>query len=128
MSAIQEADLVVSTSRWEANSVVLLEAMAAGTPWVSTDVGSARDNAGGIVVGSIGEMAETIRVLLGDPDQRRSLGEAGRARVRAMHNWDMIVDQYEDLYRTLIAQRHKGLGERQSKPAQVQERLALSKD
>jgi L-malate glycosyltransferase len=128
VSAIQEADLVVSTSRWEANSVVLLEAMAAGTPWVSTDVGSARDNAGGIVVNSAGEMAEAIRVLLGDPGQRRSLGEGGRTRVRAMHNWDMIVDQYEDLYRTLISQRNQGLGERESRPAQVQKRLAVHKD
>ena len=44
VSAIREADIVVSTSRKEANSIVLLESMAARTPWVSFDVGSAREN------------------------------------------------------------------------------------
>jgi L-malate glycosyltransferase len=105
VSAIQEADVVVSTSRWEANSVVLLESMAAGTPWVSTDVGSARENAGGIVVSSVGEMADALTMLLADSDRRKSLGREGRMRAREKHDWELVTDQYEDLYETAIRRR-----------------------
>jgi len=98
VSAIQEADMLVSTSRWEANSLVLLESMAAGTPWVSFDAGMARRNAGGIVVDTLDEMAIGVTELLQNLDRRKSLGRAGRARVAANHDWDAITDQYELLY------------------------------
>jgi glycosyltransferase involved in cell wall biosynthesis len=103
VSAIQEADLLVSTSRWEANSLVLIESMAAGTAWVSTDVGSARELTGGVVVGSSEEMAEAIRILLRDRDRRRSLGDAGRSRVKERHSWDAITSQYESLYQEVTS-------------------------
>jgi L-malate glycosyltransferase len=102
VSAIQEADLVVSTSKWEANSLVLLESMAAGTPWVSFDVGSARENVGGVVADNIDEMAKIVTELLRAPDRRKSLGKAGRARVAANHNWESITDHYEQLYESVI--------------------------
>jgi glycosyltransferase involved in cell wall biosynthesis len=105
ISAIQEADVLVSSSTWEANSVVLLESMAAGTPWVSTDVGSARELAGGVVVRCLSEMVEEVGGLLADSGRRRSLGTAGRARAVQRHDWETVVDQYEDLYQSAIRSR-----------------------
>jgi glycosyltransferase involved in cell wall biosynthesis len=105
VSAIREADLMVSTSRKEANSLSLLESMAAGVPWVSFDVGSARENAGGIVVRDLDEMSQVVTELSGNPELRRKLGNAGRAQVIAKHDWDGIVDQYEQLYETAVAGR-----------------------
>lgn len=99
VSAIQEADLLVSTSRWEANSVVLLESMAAGTPWVSLDVGSARENAGGVVVSTVDEMAAAVVELLRDSGCKKGLGHEGRLRAEERHDWQSIVQQYEDVYR-----------------------------
>ena len=107
VSAIQEADLLVSTSRWEANSVVLLESMAAGIPWVSPDVGSARENAGGIVVDTVDQMADAVTKLLGDPERRRSLGREGRLRAKERHDWESIVGRYEDLYRRVTSKEDK---------------------
>lgn len=107
VSAIQEADLVVSTSRLEANSLVLLESMAAGTPWVSFDVGTARQNVGGVVADNLDEMAKVVTELLRDPQRRKSLGSAGRARVAANHDWDSITEQYEQLYEGAIEQSCK---------------------
>jgi len=98
VSSIQEADVVISTSRWEANSVVLLESMAAGTPWISTDVGSARENAGGVVVSTLQEMVAAAARLLTDPVLRQRLGEEGRARAVAKHDWRKVAAQYEELY------------------------------
>lgn len=103
VSAIKEADLLVSTSRWEANSVVLIESMAAGTPWVSLDVGSARENAGGVVARNVHEMAEAVTALLQDPERRRTLGQEGRRRVAERHDWRSIVSQYENLYLQVCA-------------------------
>lgn len=105
VSAIQEADLIVSTSHWEANSLVLLESMAAGTAWVSTDVGSARENAGGIVARSQKEMADAAAQLLHDGSQRKALGAAGHARALERHDWKQITDEYEQLYQDVIGRR-----------------------
>jgi len=105
VSAIKEADLLVSTSKWEANSVVLIESMAAGTPWVSTDVGSAREQTGGIVATSITEMVEAIRRLLQDRNLREAMGEAGRTRAQQRHGWDTIAEQYERAYNEAILNR-----------------------
>ena len=102
VSAIQEADVVVSTSKWEANSLVLLESMAAGTPWVSFDVGSARENAGGAVAGGLKQMANTVAEFCRDPNRRESLGRAGRARAAAKHDWESITDRYERLYESVV--------------------------
>jgi glycosyltransferase involved in cell wall biosynthesis len=105
VSAIQEADLLVSTSRWEANSVVLIESMAAGTPWVSTDVGSAREQTGGIVATSSTEFGGAIRNLLRDANLRKTMGEAGRLRAQQKHAWDTIAEQYERVYLEAVSKR-----------------------
>ena len=102
ISAIQEADVIVSTSTWEANSVVLLESMAAGTPWVSFDVGAARENAGGVVVRNSDEMAAAVMGLLQDPARRAALGAAGRSRARTNHDWDTLADEYERVYESAV--------------------------
>ena len=105
VSAISEADLMVSTSIKEANSLAILESMAAGVPWVSFDVGSARENSGGVVVRDLDEMRQVVVELLRSPDLRRILGDAGRAQIVANHDWDKIVDQYEKLYENAAGQR-----------------------
>jgi len=107
VSAIQEADLLVSTSKWEANSVVLIESMASGTPWVSTDVGSAREQAGGIVATSAIEFGEAIRKLLGDPSLRETMGEEGRTRAQQRHAWNTIAEQYERIYCEAVSSRRE---------------------
>jgi L-malate glycosyltransferase len=105
VSAIQEADVLVSTSHLESYSLVLLESMASETPWVSFDVGTARQNVGGIVTSNLDEMANVVIELLKDPERRKSLGSAGRARVAANHDWDSITRQYERLYESAVGQR-----------------------
>jgi len=104
VSAIKEADVMVSTSGKEANSLVLLESMAAGVPWVAFDVGSARINAGGVVVGNLDEMKDVVTGLLRNARLRKQLGNAGRAQIAAKHNWCRIVDEYEQIYASAVSQ------------------------
>lgn len=80
VSALKEADVVAITSRREACPIVAIEAMAAGTPWVSFDVGNVRENVGGFVVRDEQEMQEKVLLLLADGELRQELGESGRRR------------------------------------------------
>ena len=107
VSAVQEADLVIIASRREASPLVMLESMAAGTPWVSFDVGCVRENVGGVVVNSPQEMVTTTLKLLGDSDQRHKLGQNGRACVTRKHDWESITTQYEDCYKATAKTRKR---------------------
>ena len=48
-----------------------------------------------------------FRILLADPDRRRTMGEAGRARARAEFDWRVVIGRYQDLWRELAARRAK---------------------
>jgi glycosyltransferase involved in cell wall biosynthesis len=101
--AIAAAAVFLLASRIEAAPLVILEAMAAGTPWVSYDAGNVRELAGGIVVGDRDEMATAAaRVLDGVAD---GLGEQGRAAWQAGHRWPELVERYERLLLDAAARR-----------------------
>ena len=95
VSAVQEADVVLITSSREASPLVALECMAAGTPWVSMDVGCVRENSGGVVVSSAEEMVSVTLELLNDPQRREQLAREGRKAAIERHNWDRIAELYE---------------------------------
>jgi glycosyltransferase involved in cell wall biosynthesis len=105
VSAIKEADVFVCTSTREANPIVLLESMAAGTPWIAFDVGSVRHNRGGCVVADEEELASTLSRLLSQPAVRRELAADGTRRVREQHSWDAIAKQYLALYSETLERR-----------------------
>lgn len=107
VSAIKEADVLLLTSprTREASPIVILEAMAAGTPWLSFGGGCIRENAGGLIVSDLDEMVEKLYMLLGDRELRDSLGDAGQRQIMEKHSWDVIVRQYERLYRDVVARR-----------------------
>jgi L-malate glycosyltransferase len=104
VSAVKEADIFVLTSAWEASPLVILEAMAAGTPFVTFDTGCVREHAGGLVVTSLPEMVEAARELLLNPELRRRLGEQGKARIAERHDWEVIATAYENLYARLATE------------------------
>jgi glycosyltransferase involved in cell wall biosynthesis len=108
VAAYKQADVFALTSRREASPLVILEAMAAGLPWVSFDVGNVRDHRGGMVVKNFDEMVSWTARLLGDEGLRVELGAAGREQARAHHSWEKIVDQYEQLYCKLFYDKHRG--------------------
>jgi len=112
VSAVRQADVVLVTSSREASPLVVLESMAAGTPWVSMDLGCVRENSGGVVVSSPGEMVSVTLELLKDPQRREQLGHEGRAAAIERHNWDRIAETYEKqcFLVTQAAGRQKGIG------------------
>lgn len=91
------ADLLVVPSVLESFGMPIVEAMAAGLPVVATRAGGIPEivehGRTGLLVSRNDPkaMAESIMALLDDPDQRRAMGRAGRARVESYFTWDHVV-------------------------------------
>jgi glycosyltransferase involved in cell wall biosynthesis len=97
---IAAADLFLFTSRVECAPLVILEAMAAGRPWVSYDVGNVSELAGGIVASSFQELVAAAREVL--DGSRPGLGPQGRQAWEASHRWEDIVPRYESAFTEVL--------------------------
>ncbi len=99
--ALAAADLFMFTSRIESGPLVILEAMVAGTPWISLDVGHASQLAGGIVVSELSEVVGVAEQIL--DGHHPQLGPQGHEAWNANHRWENIVASYESAFEELLA-------------------------
>jgi len=53
----------------------------------------------------IGQTADAIAALATNPELRRSMGQAGRARAREVYDWAVVYRQYQALWAELNARR-----------------------
>jgi rhamnosyl/mannosyltransferase len=104
------ADLFVlpATHTSEAFALVQVEAMASGVPVVCTELGTGTswvnvDGQTGLVVQPRNPPALTVAInqLLADPDHRRVLGEAARARAMEF-SVDKLIEHVLEVYQSLI--------------------------
>jgi glycosyltransferase involved in cell wall biosynthesis len=100
-SAIAAADLFLFTSQVECAPLVILEAMAAATPWVSYDVGNVSELAGGLVAANPRELRCAAEEIL--DGGRAELGAEGHAAWAAEHRWEAIVGQYESVFQRVLS-------------------------
>lgn len=94
--ALADADLFLFTSRVECAPLVILEAMAAGIPWVSYDVGNVSELPGGMVAGDFTELLDAAEQIL--DGSHPELGARGREAWDANHRWESIVARYESVF------------------------------
>ncbi len=103
----QAADLFVlpSSHRSEAYGIVLLEAMAAGAPLITTELGTGtswinQHGQTGLVVPprDAGALAQAINQVLADPVQRRNMAAAAQARAQAEFDLPLLVDRVFAVY------------------------------
>jgi rhamnosyl/mannosyltransferase len=106
------ADVFVlpSNSRAEAFGIVLLEAMAAGLPCITTELSTGtsyvvQGGVTGFVVPprSPYELAQAINGLLADSELRRTMGAAGQRRVLREFTVEKMAARIEAVYREVLA-------------------------
>ncbi|SFS94911.1 N-acetyl-alpha-D-glucosaminyl L-malate synthase BshA [Marininema halotolerans] len=106
---ISLADLLILPSSKESFGLVALEAMACGVPTVGSNAGGipevVADGETGFLsnVGDVDAMADHAIRLLTDSELYQTFSENGRARAREHFCAEKIANQYEDLYRRVIA-------------------------
>jgi glycosyltransferase involved in cell wall biosynthesis len=102
------ADIFLLTSISEGIPLTVIEAMAAGLPVVSTEVGGvaevALDETTGLLApaGDDAALAEKVLRLANDPTLRRRLGQQGRERARAVFAESQMHARYDELYREML--------------------------
>lgn len=78
---------------------LLLDAMACGEPFVSTDVRCVAELPGGVTVAHERDLAPTLCALRADSDHRAKLGSQGSAATRTEYHREIEIDTYNRLLR-----------------------------
>jgi glycosyltransferase involved in cell wall biosynthesis len=109
---IATSDLLVFSSKWEGLSIAALEALACGTPVVSTAAAGMNSllgtGAGVVVEGGPEALAGAIVALLLDDDRRAAMGSVGRQLVEEEFSRPAMLDSFIELYEALIRARRRG--------------------
>ena len=103
------AAVSVIPSLEEGFGIPAAEAMGCEVAVVASDAGGlpevVENGVTGLVVprGDSAALAKAIGSLLADPERRREMGQAGRARALRLFDWDRSAEQFEELYREVAA-------------------------
>jgi glycosyltransferase involved in cell wall biosynthesis len=108
---LRNSDMLVATSDHEGCPNVILEAMAAGLPVITTPAGDAgrivQDDVTGYVVAmsDVHGLAERMVSLALSPDLRAQLGSAGRNRVQSQYGFEGHATRILGIYRKIAQQQ-----------------------
>ncbi|HTR15952.1 MAG TPA: glycosyltransferase family 4 protein [Acetobacteraceae bacterium] len=109
---MRAADIFVFPSRYEACSLVLLEAMASGLPVVTVSTAGGAElvtpDAGTVLADSDDHhaLAAALRLLAVEPARRHAMAEAAR-RQAMRHSWRAMAGRYVDLLREAVEERRR---------------------
>jgi len=108
-SLMQASDFFVFPSRYEACTLVLLEAMAVGLPVITarTAGGAELVGKGGYVLDDpedVASLTKRMRALAQSPGKREKMGRAARG-IAEQHSWGAMSSQYLDLFNE-VAEQH----------------------
>ncbi len=118
IEAFQCADLFLFPSNIECSPIVIFESMAAGLPFVASNVGNIAEiiswsNAGIVIKTTfdeygyghidLNEAAKVLQALYCNPDERMNLSIAGKKAFKQEFNWKKITESYINLYHQLVS-------------------------
>jgi glycosyltransferase involved in cell wall biosynthesis len=98
-TVLASSQIFVLASRWEGFPNSILEAMRTGLPVVATDVGgvaeAVKDGITGLLVpvGDASSLAHALTKLIGDSEERRTFGTAGRARFENDFTFEVMLSR-----------------------------------
>lgn len=105
---LHSLDIFFQSSLWEANSIVLLEAMAAGLPIVTTKVGESThvidDEYNGYVVNprDTEAMADALANLINNFSLRKQFGNRAKEKFQKNYTIDQMINGYDRLYNNIL--------------------------
>jgi glycosyltransferase involved in cell wall biosynthesis len=108
-SAYRRARLLVVPSRYEGLGSVALEAMAAGTPVLATDVPGLTDLKGGgvelVAPEDTAGLLKAAQRILRDQARWEEMSAAARQAVVEHYSWDAVGPQIAEVYRSVLGSR-----------------------
>lgn len=99
---VKKAYGYIMTSKWEAYPISLIEAMASGIPWISTNVGIVKYLPGGFVADEISDISYWIEFISKNGKLSKSLGNVGKVYASTQFRIDKKVDKLEDVIKKAI--------------------------
>jgi len=110
-------DLLMLTSISEGQPLAILEGMAAGKPFVATNVGSCRELLEGMSdgIGAAGfvspvmhyeQLAQAAIALCKNEKLRLEMGKNAYERVKRYYRQDDVIKKYRELYGRLGGEQH----------------------
>ena len=94
--------IYVQPSVMEGNSPALMSAMACGRCVVVNGIDQNLETIGdagvACVPNNVADLRARLAALLADPPEARRLGDMARNRIEQVYDWEVVVDQLEDLY------------------------------
>jgi glycosyltransferase involved in cell wall biosynthesis len=106
-SIIDAFDVFAMPSVGESFGIAYLEAWLGRKPVVGSRIGTTacvvENGIDGLLVNpdDIDALARTLLTLLGNPELRRTMGDAGYRKVRSRYTWDVITDEIEKIYKRI---------------------------
>jgi len=109
-AAYKTADVFVLPAKAETQPIVLLEAMASHTPWISTDTGCVSELPGGLVARSEDDLVGKMKELAGSPVLRQKLIDEGWAACQQTYDWERVIAAYGRLVESVATRGESGSG------------------
>ena len=108
----RSADLVVYPSYYEGQGLIPLESMSSGTPVVTVDMAPLTemvdDTVGGLFEsGNSQDLANTVNNMLSDAQGRSMKAEAGRKLVLSKYTYEHNVNDFLDIYQSILNNHSK---------------------
>jgi glycogen(starch) synthase len=107
-AAMRDAEALVLPSDYEAFGLVLLEALAQGTPVVASRVGGIpefiENERSGLLVapGDFEALAQALEQITHEPERARVWGAYGRENVVPRFTWEACAEQLDRLFREVV--------------------------
>ncbi|MHB1887230.1 MAG: glycosyltransferase family 4 protein, partial [Acidimicrobiales bacterium] len=104
-AAMGEAEALVLPSEYEAFGLVLLEALAQGTPVIASRVGGIPEfiesERSGLLVppGDVAALAAAMERIRAEPARARQWGRYGREEVVPRYTWEACADRLDALFK-----------------------------